>query len=54
MVLEIRNDRHWRSLTGLSQAQFDQLLLTFTVMCQEAQQEAYAPSCHNGRPSRFR
>ena len=44
MVLEIRDDRQWRSLTGLSQAKFEQLLLTFTVVCQEAQQAAYAAS----------
>ncbi len=41
MVLEIRDDRQWRALTGLSQAQFEQLLLTFTIVYQEARQEAY-------------
>jgi len=41
-VLEIRDARQWRALTGLSQAKFDQLLLTFTVVYQEAQQAAYA------------
>ena len=41
-MLEIRDDRQWRALTGLSQAKFDQLLLTFTVVYQEAQQAAYA------------
>ena len=40
MVLEIRDDRQWRSLTGLSQARFDQLLLTFAVVCQEAHRHA--------------
>jgi hypothetical protein len=45
---EIRNDRQWRSLTGLSQARFDQLLLTFAVVCQEAQQAAYAASVAAG------
>lgn len=41
MVINIRDDRHMRSLTGLSQAQFDQLLPTFAMVYQEAQQEAY-------------
>jgi hypothetical protein len=52
MVLEIRDDRQWRALTGLSQAQFEQLLLTFTVVCQEAQQEAYAASVAAGKRRR--
>lgn len=41
MVLRVRDDRHMRSLTGLSQSQFDQLLPTFATVYQEAQQEAY-------------
>jgi hypothetical protein len=41
VVINIRDDRHMRSLTGLSQAQFDQLLPTFVMVYQEAQQEAY-------------
>ena len=41
MVLRIRDDRHMRSLTGLSQSQFDQLLPTFAAVYQESQQEAY-------------
>lgn len=41
MVINIRDDRHMKSLTGLSQAQFDQLLPTFAMVYQEAQQEAY-------------
>jgi Helix-turn-helix of DDE superfamily endonuclease len=40
-VIEIRDDRHMRSLTGLSQAQFEQLLPTFTLVYQETQQERY-------------
>ena len=40
-MLKVRDDRHMRSLTGLSQAQFDQLLLTFAIVYQETQQEAY-------------
>ena len=42
MVLGIRNARQWRALTGLAQVKFEQRLLTFTVVCQEAQQTAYA------------
>jgi hypothetical protein len=41
VVIEIRDDRHMRSLTGLSQDQFNQLLPTFTEVYQEAQQAAY-------------
>ena len=41
MVIEIRDDRHMRSLTGLSQDQFNQLLPTFTEVYQEVQQVAY-------------
>jgi hypothetical protein len=41
VVINIRDDRHMKSLTGLSQAQFDQLLPTFAMVYQEAQQEAY-------------
>lgn len=41
MVIKIRDDRHLRSLTGLSQHQFNQLLPTFTSVYQETQHEAY-------------
>ena len=40
-MITVRDDRHMRSLTGLSQAQFDQLLLTLAIVYQETQQEAY-------------
>jgi hypothetical protein len=40
-VIKIRDDRHMRALTGLSQTQFDQLLVTFIIVYQEAQQQAY-------------
>jgi len=40
-MITVRDDRHMRSLTGLSQAQFDQLLLTFAIVYQETQQQAY-------------
>jgi hypothetical protein len=52
MVLEIRDDRQWRALTGLSQAQFEQLLLTFTVVYQEARQAAYAAGVAAGTRQR--
>ncbi len=52
MVLEIRNDRQWRALTGLSQTQFDQLLLTFTMVYQETQQKAYEASVAAGTRQR--
>src|SRR3990170_4971235 len=40
-MITVRDDRHMRSLTVLSPAQFDQLLLTFASVYQETQQEAY-------------
>ena len=40
-MLKVRDDRHMRSLTGLSQSQFDQLLPTFASVYQETQQEEY-------------
>lgn len=52
MVLEIRDDRQWRALTGLSQAQFEQLLQTFTVVSQEAQHAAYAAGVAAGTRQR--
>lgn len=41
MVLKIRDDRHMRSLTGLSQAQFNELLPTFTKVYVDQQRDAY-------------
>lgn len=41
MVIKIRDERHLRSLTGLSQAQFNRLLGAFTRAYQQAQQAAY-------------
>lgn len=40
-MIKIRDDRHMRSLTGLSQKQFDQLLPTFTLVYKETPQDAY-------------
>ncbi len=52
MVIKIRDDRHIRSLTGLSQNQFDQLLLTFSKVYQQAQQEAYEIGLKTGTQQR--
>lgn len=41
MSIKIRDDRHMRSLTGLSQAQFEILLDTFTMTYQQIQWQAY-------------
>jgi hypothetical protein len=41
VVIEIRDDRHMRSLTGLSPVQFHQLLPTFTEVYQDTQQAVY-------------
>lgn len=41
MVIEIRDDRHMRSLTGLSQTQFNRLLPMFATVYEENQQAAY-------------
>lgn len=40
-VLEIRDDRTMRALTGLSMRQFEQLLETFSAVYAERRQEAY-------------
>lgn len=40
-VLDIRDDRHMRSLTGLSISQFETLLETFNAVYQELRQQAY-------------
>lgn len=39
--MKIYDDRQMRALTGLSQAQFEELLPTFTAVYQETRQEAY-------------
>jgi hypothetical protein len=41
MSIKIRDDRHWRSLTGVTQAQFEILLETFTLIYTEGQWQAY-------------
>lgn len=40
-VLDVRDDRHMRSLTGLSISQFETLLETFSTVYQERRQRAY-------------
>ena len=51
-MLTIRDDRHMRSLSGLSQAQFAKLLETFTIVYQEIQQAAYEASVAAGTRKR--
>ena len=41
MTLKIRDERQLRALTGLSQAQFDKLLVTFTQVYEAERQRAY-------------
>jgi hypothetical protein len=48
MGLQIRDDRQMQALTGLSQAQFDHLLLAFSDMYQVSQQHTYAAGVASG------
>lgn len=41
MSLKIRDDRHLRALTGLSETKFEQILPVFSEVYQEEQQQAY-------------
>ena len=41
MSLKIRDDRHMRALTGLSEAKFEQILPVFSEVYQEEQRQAY-------------
>jgi hypothetical protein len=52
MSIEIRDDRHWRSLTGVSQAQFEILLEIFTMIYQESQWQAYQDRLAAGKRQR--
>ena len=52
MVLEIRDERQLRALTGISQAQFDQLLLVFSEVYQEQRQREYEQAVANGKRQR--
>jgi Helix-turn-helix of DDE superfamily endonuclease len=48
MGLQIRDDRQMKALTGLSQAQFDQLLSVFSDLYQVTQQKTYAEGVASG------
>lgn len=52
MVLEIRDDRQMRALTGLSQAQFAQLLPTFSEIYQAKRQAEYEQAVQSGQRQR--
>lgn len=52
MVIKIRDDRHMRSLTGLSEEQFDQLLSTFTLVYEEIHQKVYEKGRETGTRQR--
>jgi hypothetical protein len=52
MVLEIRDDRQMRALTGLTQAQFAQLLSTFSEVYQAKRQADYEAAVQSGRRQR--
>ena len=52
MVLEIRDDRQMRALTGLSQAQFSQLLPTFSEVYQAKRQAEYEQAVQGGERQR--
>lgn len=48
MGLQIRDDRQMKALTGLSQAQFDQLLPVFSDLYQGTQQKTYEEGVASG------
>ena len=52
MALVIRDDRQMKALTGVSQAQFDFLLLVFSHVYQETQQQRYEDGVKAGKRSR--
>jgi len=47
-LLLIRDDRQMKALTGLSQAQFDHLLLVFSDIYQTTQQQTYEQGVESG------
>jgi hypothetical protein len=51
-MLEVRDDRQMRALTGLSQVQFDQLLPTFAIVYRGTQQAAYEKGLADGTRQR--
>ena len=52
MVLEIRDDRQMRALTGLSQVQFAKLLPTFSEVYQAKRQADYEQAVQSGQRQR--
>jgi hypothetical protein len=52
MILEIRDDRQMRALTGLSQAEFAQLLPTFGQVYQAKRQADYEQALQEGQRQR--
>ena len=52
MVLEIRDDRQMRALTGLTQVQFGQLLPTFSEVYQAKRQADYEQAVQGGQRQR--
>ena len=48
MGLQIRDDRQMKALTGLSPAQFDQLLSVFSAVYQTTQQKTYEAGVASG------
>src|SRR5439155_2911423 len=48
MGLQIRDDRQMKALTGLSQAQFDQLLSVFSDLYPATQQNTYEAGVESG------
>lgn len=52
MVIQIRDDRQMRALTGLSQKQFDALLAEFTAVYEERRWRAYEQGATAGKRQR--
>lgn len=52
MGLQIRDDRQMKALTGLSQAQFDSLLLAFSDVYYLIEQQAYTQGLRSGTRKR--
>lgn len=52
MVMEIRDDRQLRALTGLSQAEFDQLLPEFSQVYEAQRQSEYEQAVAKGKRQR--
>ena len=48
MGIQVRDERHMKALTGLSQAQFDHLLSVFSDIYQATQQKTYDKGVESG------